>query len=161
MESETNGLDIEAINPVKDGKYSPNLYRWLKKRDEIHRAWNSRVFRDSKGVLWVGVLDDCYLIGAKLVGVLCNGTKEQSRAYPQGGNLEEIADFWPRYIRDGRCAIDTDHSMYFMGDEGRWSIDGETRRCLWCGNATQTLRHWQETVDRRRWENVPSLPPAA
>ena len=29
-------------------------------------------------------------------------------------------------MRDGRCAIDTEHTQYFIGDDTRWAVDGQS-----------------------------------
>lgn len=146
-----NGLDVAAIHPQRGAKYSPNLHRWLTMRSKKHRAWSSRVYRDADGTLWIGMLDGGDLIGVRLMNVLCYGTKAEHACWTRLQGLDEVADFWPRYARDGRCAIDADHRQHFVGDDTRWSVSGETRACLWCGNAQQVLRRWTETVERERW----------
>lgn len=151
---ETVELDVKAIHPGKGAKYSPNLYKWLTARDRKHRAWTSRVFRDRDDVLWIGALDDgAYLIGCRLMQVLCNGTKAESMAYmlKQLGPLQEVADFWERYVSDGRCAIDAKHQMHFVGDDTRWSVTGDKRECLWCGKANQRRERYTQTTERERW----------
>lgn len=146
-----NGLDVQAVHPRNGAKYSPNLHRWLTSRKRKHRAWTSRVYRDADGVLWVGMLDMGDLIGAKLYGVLCNGAQEDSACWVNLRGLVEVADFWPRYVRDGRCAIDQEHARYFVGDDTRWSVSGDTRACRWCGKARQVLTRWTEAVERQEW----------
>lgn len=155
----SNGLDVTAINPANGAKYSPNLYRWLTLRRSAHRAWTSRVYRDADGTLWIGRLDMGDLIGARLIAVLCNGAKEASACWVNLRHLVEVGDFWPRYVRDGRCAIDTEHTRHFIGDDTRWAVQGDTRDCLWCGMASQVLRRWTETVARQGWENKSSTTP--
>jgi hypothetical protein len=146
-----NGLDVAAIHPRNGAKYSPNLHRWLTMRNRKHRAWTSRVYRDSSGMLFVGMLDLGDLIGARLMNVLCYGSKAESLCFVGLRGLEEVADFWPRYVRDGRCAIDTEHARWFVGDDTRWTQDGDTRACLWCGNARQVLVRWTESTKREAW----------
>lgn len=149
--------DLKAIAPAMGTKYSPNLHAWLKARDRKYRGeLPSKVYRDAKGTLWIGYKDfpdDC-LIGSKLIGVLCNGVKESTAAYFL--KLEAVPDFWERYQRDGRCAIDPGHDMGFVGDEGRWSHGEENRTCIWCGNATQVLRRWTETISHEQWISTPT-----
>jgi hypothetical protein len=100
-----------------------------------------------------------------MIGVLCNGKKETTANWLRERELQALPDFWVDYIRDGRCAIDTDHNMHFLGDSERWETTGDVRACQWCGKATQRLRHWTETVERQSWESVktnttePLLPP--
>lgn len=146
-----NGLDVRAIDPRNGAKYSPNLYRWLTMRSKKHRAWSSRVYRDADDTLWIGMLDDGDLIGARLMNVLCYGAKAESCCWVNLRELVEVADFWPRYVAQGRCAIDPEHTLHFVGDDTRWSVSGDTRACLWCGNARQVLVRLTETVERERW----------
>jgi hypothetical protein len=157
--TEANGLDVAAIHPSRGAKYSPNLHKWLTQLMNKHRARTSSVFRDRDGVLWIGRLDDgLYLIGRKLNQVLCGGRKAESMAYilKQLGPLEEVTDFWTRYTADGRCAIDPEHKMHFVGDDTRWRTTGDHRECLWCGNHSQKLRRWVEQIQiaRSAWEPV-------
>lgn len=148
-----NGLDVRAVDPRNGAKYSPNLHRWLTMRSKKHHAWTSRVYRDNYGVLLIGRLDDGYLIGTRLYDVLCNGTKAGSWAIADRGFVE-VVDFWPRYVAEGRCAIDPEHERFFVGDDTRWTQDGDTRACLWCGKAQQVLTRWTETVERQEWRNL-------
>jgi hypothetical protein len=151
---EANGLDVAAIHPSKSAKYSPNLHKWLTMRSRKHHAWTSRVFSDRAGALWIGMLDNGDLFGARLMQVLCNGTKAEHACWVGLGPLVEIADFWPRYTAVGRCAIDPAHKMHFVGDDARWRTNGEHRECLWCGKHSQKLRLWVEPVERSAWEPV-------
>lgn len=136
---EANGLDVAAIHPRNGAKYSPNLHAWLTLRSKKHRAETSRVFADKDGTLWIGFLDDGYLIGSRLMSVLCEGKKAESFAFGYLGKLDEVPDFWARYTAVGRCAIDPAHKMYFVGDDTRWRTAGDKRECLWCGNHAQVL----------------------
>lgn len=151
MEYPKNGLDVRKINPNNGDKYSPNLYRWLIKRDKKHRAWSSRVYRSSDDVLWIGGFFDGDFIGARLNEVLCNGAKQDSACWVTLNNLVEVDDFWQRYTIDGRCAIDTDHDILFVGDGSRWKTEGDNRSCTWCGKASQVMKRWTEAVERSKW----------
>jgi hypothetical protein len=130
-----NGLDVRAVDPCKGAKYSPNLHRWLTAPRYGSRVWTSRVYRDEEGELWIGFLDIGDLIGTKLMRVLCFGAKAETFCWMNLKGLVEVPDFWPRYVRDGRCAIDTAHQMNFIGDDTRWTSNGGTRACLWCGKS--------------------------
>ncbi|MCL4526433.1 MAG: hypothetical protein M1492_08060 [Gammaproteobacteria bacterium] len=147
-----NGLDLAAINPSNGLQFSPNLYRFLRKHGST-RAKTWRVFRDGDNTLWVGLLDDGWLHGARLMGILCYGAREQAWAHVPGSicDLHEVPQFWTDYMRIGRCAIDPEHRMSFIGDETRWSVHGNERSCLWCGNARQRLETWVEEVRHERW----------
>lgn len=150
-----NGLTISAIAPRGSAKFSPNLYRWLTARSNVRAARHSRVFSDAGGVLWIGELweGDCF-IGSRLQAVLCNGPQESRCSYEGQtfiSGMVEVHDFWSMYMVVGRCAIDTEHKIAFTGEDARWRVQGETRSCLWCGNANQTMRRWTETVERSAW----------
>ena len=149
------GLDVRTIHPDKHPRYSPNLYKWLTARGKEYRSTHSRIYRDHDGMLYIGMMDDGFLIGSRLGKVLCEGAKAESWCYGQTRLMVEVTDFWQRYVRDGRCAIDTEHNTHFVGDGSRWAIDGDRRTCLWCGNAEQVLTRWTETVQRELWINSP------
>ncbi|MEY2335685.1 hypothetical protein [Acidithiobacillus ferrianus] len=146
-----NGLDLAAIDPRNGPQFSPNLYRFLKGRGQTW-ATTCRVYLDMDGILRIGSLDDGWLHGAWLMGVLCYGLREQVWAHLPGslGDLREITDFWTDYMRNGRCAIDPEHKRSFIGDETRWAVHGDERSCLWCGDAHQKLETWVEEVRHER-----------
>jgi hypothetical protein len=149
-------LDLRTIDPRKGPKFSPNLYRWLTSRKRKHRAWTSRVYRDADGVMWIGMLDLGDLIGCKLYSVLCNGAQENSACWVNLRGLQEVPDFWAHYMRYGRCAIDIEHTMYFLGDDTRWTHDGDTRHCLWCGTMQRAFTRLTEPEERKEWKTVQS-----
>lgn len=150
---EHNGLDLSLITPKCGRRYSKNLHQWLASRHNKARAWAMRVYRQTNGTLWIGMLDGRELIGSKLMAVLCNGSKEGTAAW-QCMDVVEVPDFWVSYTAIGRCAIDTAHSMYFTDDESRWSTDGVMRQCRWCGDHQQVFKRWTETVERECWEQL-------
>jgi len=87
-----NGLDVRAVDPRNGAKYSPNLHKWLTMRSKTHHAWTSRVYRDDAGTLWIGMLDLGDLIGARLMNVLCYGTKAESCCWVNLRGLVEVAE---------------------------------------------------------------------
>jgi hypothetical protein len=155
-----NTLDISLIAPQRGSKYSPNLYDFLKAKKST--ASMARVYSDKEGTLWIGFFDDTdSFIGQRLSQVLSYGKKSNLGSYSHiGGHnafvdeLTEQVNFWDEYVADGRCALDREHDMPFIGSDTRWSISGETRHCKWCNKASQRLRSWTETVTRQRWETV-------
>ena len=150
-----NNLDLKAIRPGKS-KYSPNLYKWLMHRNHKRRSTQSMVY-SGHGHLWIGSVDeDGWFYGARLMAVLCNGSKEPGGAYADTESFTRLDDFWEQYIADGRCAIDREHEVRFLNEDDRWEVseDGQTRTCLWCGKVTQYLDTWEETITRSRWTNV-------
>ncbi|PTQ64510.1 hypothetical protein C8J45_103360 [Sphingomonas sp. PP-CE-3G-477] len=138
-------------------KYSPNLQKWLAKNDGS--PWGTaRVWIAADATYWIGwVDDDGWFYGTRLMCVMVDGRKAEVYAHPAvpEGVIEQ-PDFWAHYGAVGRCAVDQDHTRGFIGDETRWAVDGNTRECLWCGDCRQTLRRWQEVVNRQAWEIAPT-----
>lgn len=147
---------LEQIAPSQGAKYSPNLHKWLRKR----RFWgteNTRVYENCgpgyRPGLYIGFKDnEGWFTGCRLMDVLCKGASAETGAYC-GDGFQEVPDFWGRYVANGRCAIDPEHTGWFLDDETRWQVDGDTRSCLWCGCHTQRLRRWTEQVERLQWES--------
>lgn len=150
----SNGLNLASIAPDRGGRYSPNLYRWLTDRRFTYRPWMSRVYRDAEQVLWIGTLDSGDLFGIRLMTVLCLGPKAETACWAGLHDLHEVTDFWDRYVVEGRCAVDPEHRIAFVGDETRWQRDEDRRSCLWCGKGQQTLRRWTQAVEREQWCNT-------
>ena len=152
------GVDIEAFNPNKGAKFSPNLYAFLKSRKNSSLAKMARVFSDTENVKRIGFFDDTdTFIGARLSLVLCYGVKTQVTCPVNLGPLTEITNFWESYARDGRCAIDTSHASYFVNDHTRWHISGHFRDCLWCGKCSQVLQKSTTQIECQKWVTTPEL----
>jgi hypothetical protein len=151
---EPNHLDTGRIHPRYGARYSPNLHRFMSARSRRVTSGYAHVYRDREGTLWLGYLDDGFMNGTRLMSVLCEGGRAQTMAYGGLGPLTLVHDFWTRYLAIGRCAIDPDHRIGFIGDQTRWQTDGDVRSCLWCGQATQKLDRWVERVQRERWCNI-------
>ncbi len=150
MTIETKPFDVKLLDPKIHEKYSPNLFKWLKRepmRDHI------RVFKDRQGRFWIGrVTDDDWFHGKKLYQVLCNGTKSGSAAYGYSRykDFEEVHGFWDDYQRLGRCAIDVDHQDYFLNSDSRFKELGDHRSCTWCGFKQKRVT-FEKTVVREHW----------
>ena len=136
---------------LEGDRYSPNLRRWMRENSRHH---GNDVFADKDGKLWIGWIDDGpSFIGSRLWRVLTVGGRAEVGCWMfPVSDLTPVPDFWANYARIGRCAIDPDHSHYFIGDETRWTEQGDTRSCNWCGNHRQFRHRWTETVERQRWE---------
>lgn len=130
-------------------KYSPNLAAWSAKNGHIAE---NRLYRGPNGTLWIGWIDDgAWFIGSRLWQVLCTGRRAQVGCWTfPVSDLTEVPDFWAKYARLGRCAIDTDHTRSFVNDDNRWDTQGDIRSCRWCG-FQQTKRRWTEVVTREAW----------
>lgn len=150
-----NHLILGKISPKLHEKFSPNLFRWLKKNPI--EATHAQVWRDADGALWIGYKDDdTFLIGTRLMHVLSHGVKSDGGAYPLRGftgGLTLIEDFWTRYMEIGRCAIDDSHQSHFLNAGNRFLTTGKRRTCQWCGQQ-QTLRTKRRVVTDRLWVNA-------
>lgn len=148
-----NNLTVSKINPEAGDKFSPRLHAYLKKAGPQTRIM--QVYRDLDKGLWIGFFDEGCFIGARLSLVLCEGGKTKRGAFTGGWtkDLFEVQDFWENYMKVGRCAIDPEHETSFL-DETRWKVDGKTRHCLWCGNATQHLESYEVRETKTRWVNI-------
>lgn len=150
--SAPNNLVLNSIAPALGAKFSPNLYAYL--RSPSHRSLRhfGTVFQDSRGVQWLGFWMSGDFIGVRLIEVLCNGLRARLGVQMLLLNgLVELENFWERYRTVGRCAIDPEHGLHFAGDDNRWSVKADKRTCVWCGDATQTMRRWTEPVERSEW----------
>lgn len=149
---------LNEINPRNGSKYSPNLYKFLKK----NKGRSFKVFEDKEGYLWIGDYEEGfgnpkgYFVGHRLIRVLCEGSKVIPFAWiaKSLGELKELRHFWDDYKIIGRCAIDLDHSMWFQGDENRFSKSefGESRSCDWCGQKQKRVETSHKII-KTRWEN--------
>ncbi len=152
--------DLERIVPQKHPRYSRNLYLWIRKNFCGANAWplqNVRVYarRADKMRPYIGCMDDLsWFFGSQLMGVLSYGSKEQMLAFddkpPQEESFILQENFWPEYIRKGRCAIDPKHDIAFKDEATRWKTSGDTRTCLWCGT-TQHLVIKRRIVTDEVW----------
>lgn len=146
-----NNLDVASIAPQLASSFSPNLYRYMRKQRSFARYIT--VFRSSEdSTLWLGCIWDGDFIGARLMQVLCHGSRTPTGCYSSlTPTLREVPGFWEQYLRLGRCAIDPEHRLSFTDD--RWVQQGFSRKCLWCGHQQQ-LKVWSEPVQKSRWESL-------
>jgi hypothetical protein len=147
-------LALASISPKLGAKFSPNLFLFLRHRRNASILRFGRVYRDQEGSLWLGYPDDEFFIGARLVSVLCGGGRTATGAHVRLVNrLVEVEGFWNDYRRDGRCAVDPGHDMYFIGSDTRWSQRGDERTCQWCKKVTQRMRQYTEieVTEREEW----------
>lgn len=145
-------LTLESIHPKLGARFSPNLHGFLKTRRNQSMLRFGRVYKDPEGALWLGYPDEEFFVGARLISVLCNGARTNTAAHVRVvRGLTEVEGFWNDYRRYGRCAVDPAHRMGFVGDDTRWTTNGDQRDCLWCGKASQRMRRWTETVERSEW----------
>lgn len=149
-----NAKDLHPlIHPAIHAKFSPNLHAWVKRQTSEGLPLVATKPNERMGSIYVGQLDsDGWLIGSQLMGVLSKGAKEKIWAFhPKPQRFEFDASFWQRYQLDGRCAIDPEHRLHFVGDETRWKTNGKIRECQWCGHHVQTKLEWSEIQHKSEW----------
>lgn len=132
---------LAAIDPSLNPAYSPNLHSfskaWMRRATrEMPEVWRE----DATGYLYFGTMyqdSGACFVGSPLRAVLNNGARENKNRLAYIGftqyNMTHMADFWERYLKIGRCAIDEDHTIHFINSENRYSMDGDIRTCNWCG----------------------------
>lgn len=150
-------FDIKSVKPknvkVSD-KYSANLYRFLKKNEHwgisvfapqwsmIDGSFKEFDFDDPNcGEIYIGFRDDFgWLVGNRLSHITCGmrGYLESYCYAPGDGsfykNMIEITDwFYSEYKEKGRALWDVSGSMRMVGDEDRFTVIGNTKRCNWSG----------------------------
>lgn len=152
-----NGLLLADIDPKRADKYSPNLYKFLKRTTERRMLERAEVW-EMDGVQYIGFMDGSdWFIGVRLFRVLCEGNRSSVRSMAHTlkciEKMERVEGFWPEYVRIGRCAIDPKHSHVFTSKEPRYDYPKKDRRvCRWCG-AEHRLKTWTEKVKREAWES--------
>jgi hypothetical protein len=143
---------LPLINPKLHQKYSPNLYKWIRKNFSKDRQ---PIVVTNQPDRYIGLLrEDGYMSGARLNAVLAEGVLKTVWAlHPDHHSRRAGVDetFWERYIQDGRCAIDPEHQVGFVGDDTRWKYDGKVRECQWCGHHVQVQLDWTEVVNHSDW----------
>jgi hypothetical protein len=155
-------LTLKQIAPAVSAAFSPNLYRWMKKKAHFYKDGGVlhnvyRVLPDTpaaksfgEGTLLIGYLDENDFCGVRLMSTLCEGGAASSLCYLGiGPDLAPIEGFWDSYLKIGRCAIDPDHAEGFMDE--RYATVGATRTCLWCGAKHERVMT-PRTVFDESWE---------
>ncbi|MBB4856970.1 hypothetical protein HNO88_000267 [Novosphingobium chloroacetimidivorans] len=150
-------MTLQELLALTGDKYSPNLRKWL-----VQARFGGAlptVYTDKDACRWIGWIDEeTWFIGTRLAQVLGRGRRAEIGCWTfPVSDLSPLDGFWKRYAEIGRCAIDTAHASYFIGEDTRWQVDGDRRDCLWCGDHTQTLKRWTEEVEREAW--VEATPP--
>jgi hypothetical protein len=160
-------LTVKQLDPAKSASFSPNLHRWMRAKANFYKDGGVlqtvyRVKPDTSlardiGVdtLMIGFAEDPAekgFVGVRLMSVLCQGVKAGSFYYiGMARMLEEIEGFWDQYLKVGRCAIDPTHKEGFMAD--RYTMDSDTRTCLWCGAKHERVQT-PRTVFDESWNSL-------
>jgi hypothetical protein len=140
-------------SPPLLAQHSPNLAKWLAKNcDVVYRRDRVNVY-DSPDGPWIGwIEDETWFIGSRLWRALGVGTKAEMGCWTLKLDTLILREgFWDRYAKIGRCEIDQDHARYFIGSDTRWTENGDTRTCNWCGDFTQKRERYEEVVQREKW----------
>jgi len=145
----------QDISPTRGEKFSTNLHRYIKRRG----ARTNNVFKAEDGTLWIGDVDGHWFHGSRLMSILC-GVRGAGNACafpgaPDHWKLKELKNFWPDYLKIGRCAIDPDHHQHFMNSEGRYIQKGRHRVCQWCGQK-QAMTIKRSVIKHEQWSNEPT-----
>ena len=149
-----NEIDLEVIHPSQGEKYSPNLYAFLSSLKSRASLRYQRVFLDAAGTHWLGYYFDGDFTGQRLSTVLCEGARVTTYSFTNLPDLVEVEGFWAKYAAIGRCAIDTDHAMYFVGDATRWHEHEGHRSCQWCNQVRQVKKQHTEVKVTETWANA-------
>lgn len=146
-------MDIKSIKPKIKGesdKYSWNLYNWLLKYKQHRNVFvyledgeefniNKIDFKRADFIIGTRYDDGC-VTGNKLHSIISRGRGRDDCwsfhaiagwRYKDFHDVTEI--FWNKYIESGRCLVYGHGNMWLRGDENRYTVINNTRRCNWCG----------------------------
>lgn len=172
-------MNLDAIKPRDDGKYSPNLYRWLNsKRAKAfgsHQAFEIVGMNGKYADVWrphLIIIGDGSAergVGGRNLGdIICGvrGVWSQSFHYEPSFKLRDItAEFWAEYERIGRCAWDQGHGLHMVGASNRWNYvaGGRQRECNWCGRVFEAETKVEPVIEfkeRTIWAPYQASKPA-
>lgn len=135
---------VARIHPKHSPAYSKNLHLWLKAQgragDTLFKAREGSRLADTYGAdaTFIGqpycdYEGDADFSGALLIQVLCMGRSVVRSCFAGAAvHAVESEDFWTRYEKVGRCAIDPEHKLHFRDDKHRFhQVDGQ-QTCKWC-----------------------------
>ena len=104
----------------RDEKYSPNLYRFLTRRNKLL----TNIFQDPETkIYYIGLLEESgWCIGAKLMRVFCMGGQAETWAYmPKHTNgWHDVTKwFWKKYLEVGKKIYDLPEWKIMHEDESK------------------------------------------
>lgn len=135
--------------PEKPGKYSWNLYLYLKRNCNK----NIRAYKDRRGETVVGRECDGRALGMNVLSILWD---DKAQEYPMDiyQELKEIPRYFEKYQRIGRCLMISHDKPWIPGGERRFTVVNNTRRCNWCGRWQHKKIHKKTVVVREeKWED--------
>ena len=174
-------LLLPDIAPSWDGRFSENLWRWVRKHKnrDLIVAYSRISCYDGSDLgeyaydkqphniaIGCGDIDDGWLHGSRLSTIISQGTKADIYAFPPHNHWVLVPDWFERYVKMGKCLIDPGHVFY----PERWEYDGDQRTCRWCKTFRERRHvewmphvHWlpmetSEHAPQTRTEEITSLP---
>lgn len=154
-------MNINSIKPktpeVSD-KYSWGIYKWLKTN-----GTNFRVLLDpskdktlTRRLNFISDEGGRGTIGSNVHSIMTGQRTLYCFSLCPLHKYTDVTDwFWSNYLRFGRCMVDPEHSMWFLSDDGRYTmINKNSKRCNWCGKyfkrdikkqvSIKRVEHWEE-----------------
>ncbi len=146
-------MDIKLIKPKVKGesdKYSWNLYNWMIKYKQHKSVFvyledgeefdiNNIDFAPRNIIIGTRYSDGC-ISGNRLSSIIYKGRgKDDCWAFNKLGgwrykDFHDISDiFWKKYLKLGRCLLYGHSDMWLQGDDNRYTVVNNTRKCNWCG----------------------------
>lgn len=116
--------DIQKVNPALSDKYSPNLFRYLKRLAKEGARPPIQFFRDKEGCIWLGHKDNFQkhgFRGGKLMHILTGITKKPELRSTHG-NIKQDKTLWSQYVEKGRCTFDPNHTTHFLNSDSRYNF---------------------------------------
>lgn len=144
---------LATINPKVDPKYSPNLYRFLR-RKYLNFPVPVSVFKSDRGLI-IGFIHDGDFIGCRVSVAL--SLRPQTGCFSgEAKHCKVVSTFWDDYVKHGRCAIDPGHKMTFGDEDQRWtySSNGRFRTCNWCGQSKQRRKIVRTVMEYPSWSEI-------
>lgn len=127
---------------------SENLAKFAKKRDYMKN--HNRILKDSDGELYIGINDDGWLTGAKLMRIACGDFQTWAFASKETSSCEDVTEwFISEYSEKGMCAYTDMRHSWIQGVHDKDLKDGEVRTCEYCGK-TEVLH--SEMVRKIWWQ---------
>lgn len=167
-------MDINRIKPKTKNlsdKYSWQLYSFLNNlykdkiegkyiKNQLKIYWNTKSRWDGEYVDYLtGDLSTRQIfissLGGTTVGyfmseVISDKKPENYWIKPFESHLIDITEwFWKEYENKGRCLFYGHSNIWLKGDEDRYTVVNNTRRCEWCGEWQHKTIEVTKRVDRK------------
>lgn len=154
-------FDLGCIWHTVNQKFSPNLYRFVKRHVEtMKNNFPLEGFFSNIGSEYYlgyrfrevdGKKKSEEIMAVRAASVLVHGVKAQMSVYEQP--LMNAPDFWETYLRLGRCIFDPEHTVPFLHAENRYTASKNRRVCNWCGFRQQRFIQ-RVVIEKVMWEPV-------